>query len=326
MRPFYLAICRISAVCASSYISAAVRWSPHLPSHVGDIIAQVVAEGEKPREESHRPLPSGEAKPEEETAIGVFRIGALVGRGVLSEVYRVEDHDLAVKYSVLSEMPHGLVVQYAVLKYIAGHAISVHPIYVSPPSSAGRKHARFLITTLAGLSLEAFVRSRPLQMLMLHEALAVGIRVTALLERLHATGLLHRDIHAGNVAFASPAGSPDLMTDDLVLLDFELAHVQDRTHRRVGDLKQMITMMVTMCPPVGHFMPPRHIPAGGVVFDSLTGPYGLTAEMSDALSSSLGRVYDAINEVGKAGRESPRPDYSAITSHLTEALQILVPA
>ena len=89
---------------------------------------------------------------------------------------------------------------------------------------------RLLLQEKAGMEIGEYVkwlRARmPDRKEFLLAILALGYKTIALLDRLHSLGIMHGDIHAGNIMFKVPKSDPEeynLVHDELVLVDLGFA-------------------------------------------------------------------------------------------------------
>ena len=148
--------------------------------------------------------------------------------------------------------PFGLTNEFVYLSAINGSGIAPDVYHLSPltkittglsakvRSNTFRNHADRCIA--AGASVQMLLQDKtgaevgaylhrlrgilPDSIVYLHSVLRVVIKTLTLLQRLHSLGLVHGDVHAGNIMFKSPKESidaHDVVSDDLILIDFELA-------------------------------------------------------------------------------------------------------
>ena len=89
---------------------------------------------------------------------------------------------------------------------------------------------RFLVTDLAGPSVSQYIRwldsrqpVRANQVQYLSAVVQITVQVVELLRDLHATGVVHGDVHGGNILFKDSSSVVDMSTSQLVLIDFEFA-------------------------------------------------------------------------------------------------------
>lgn len=88
---------------------------------------------------------------------------------------------------------------------------------------------RFMVQEKVGLSLQDYfidVVDRSDGVSLFRKVMVSAKKIILLLARLHDLGIVHGDIHPGNIVFRQPKGSQelyDIETDDIVLTDFGLA-------------------------------------------------------------------------------------------------------
>ena len=146
-----------------------------------------------------------------------------------------------------------LVIEAIFMHVLAPLKLAPAPIYLSPPTLltsmsglparlqspfllehpreciARGAETRFLIEERAGVDLFTYFdyfHTTTDWAGMARRAVTLGIRLVQMLESLHRLGIVHGDIHGGNVLFRAPVGSPDeILPDDMDLLfvDFEFA-------------------------------------------------------------------------------------------------------
>ena len=94
---------------------------------------------------------------------------------------------------------------------------------------AGIAHTRFLVQEKAGIDLFAYFDHLQNTTSWIHvakRAVSIAIRVVRMLKSLHRMGIVHGDIHGGNILFRAPMDTPEqvLSADtDMVFVDFEYA-------------------------------------------------------------------------------------------------------
>ena len=128
-----------------------------------------------------------------------------------------------------------LIKNFAFMQLLSPLGVTVRPIFLSLPSRMGPglstrglvldsncsgADLRYLVMDRGGKSLRDFVRSSEGGKLSLHESLVVVKAVLRLVGHLHDRGIVHGDIHWGNVLFRE-IESGDF--EDLVLVDFDRA-------------------------------------------------------------------------------------------------------
>ena len=85
---------------------------------------------------------------------------------------------------------------------------------------------RFLVQERMGVEIGAYLRDLGLVVpwrVMAHRAVSLIIRVIQMLETIHSLGIVHGDIHGGNILFRDIADVPEMEDTELVLIDFEFA-------------------------------------------------------------------------------------------------------
>ena len=255
------------------------------------------------------PEPDAGIREIEVTAVGSFVVGDSLGAGATGEAFEADclhpsecgKDQYVIKYSTSGRKPHPLVVEYAILRYLEPIHVSVRPVYVSPPTWERGKETRYLIATRAGESI-----SKSLLSMLPHERLQLAIHVLSLLEKFHATGLVHGDLHAGNILFESTSGK-DVSRDALVLIDFEKASLAGARIGPATDLLDGIWWEI-----IGPLDNIGEHP-------DLLQAYALSGPMTEDLTRVLSRIDRIILEFG----DTDLVHYATLREEMEVALQIL---
>jgi serine/threonine protein kinase len=139
---------------------------------------------------------------------------------------------------------HPLLREYFILKYIterSGVHIVPKPFFVSPPSLMGvektqktdftlaedmrvfcaRSHVRYLVMERGGISMEDLISFVPNYTLPFYDSMNVLKQLLIALREIHRMGIIHGDIHRGNVVRSLADG------EKILLIDFGLARIVD---------------------------------------------------------------------------------------------------
>ena len=260
---------------------------------------------------------------------GSFRVVGHVGAGANGPIFLAVCQDshicgkgqFVIKVLASAAVPHPLLREFAILHYIDKRSpppkLSVEPVYVSPPVVLpDRTEKRYLVSRRGGMSVEAYAASQASGHLSLLELLHFWANTLELVGKLHSINLVHCDLHSGNVLFADPDQYPNLITGDLILIDFEQAQVSQGSCTRQDDLVTLIRMGRFDCPAVNTFLPEDHSirhPAG-------TKPKDLRPHIAEALENALMEIYDCEDYIDFSA--SP-PDYQSIHDALDMAIKLL---
>ena len=262
------------------------------------------------------------------TPAGPFRVIGDVGEGVNGPLLHAICEDpgrcgageFAIKVVPSTFAPHPLLREFEVLRYLdhllPPPALSAAPIYVSPPVVLpdGREK-RYLVSRLAGLSVEGYAATRPGGMLSLVDLFHFWAKTLKLVERLHSAGLVHCDIHSGNVLFADPHAVADLATSPLILIDFERTQLSDGLCARQDDLTGLLLMGRLDCPAVNTLLP------NGPSEEHPTNiPHNLAPEIAEELAETLDIMYESIHF---SIDYSLPPDYQVLIEDLEDAIALL---
>ena len=175
---------------------------------------------------------------------GRLTLGELLAKGSLSLVFTVKERpDLVIKYQChCSAHPiHGLLIDYWLGVDASRLNLSAKPLFISPAaelwSGFGPKThfaftheemlecgtrmslVRFMVMERVGQCLHEVSVPPPSSngsSLSTHRAVIIGVEMVELLEKLHGAGIVHGDIHGGNVCYSRAA------VPRLVLIDFGL--------------------------------------------------------------------------------------------------------
>lgn len=175
---------------------------------------------------------------EEVPHIGFLTLGRSIATGPQSRIFRVlERDDLLIKYQMgtRSTRMHPLVNDYRFLRKAHSIGISPNAFFVSPgsklPLQPDRKTAfdlnpanrasliatrstdvRYMVMEREGKSLEEVLAEH--KALELKQAIVLGMHLFHSLEKLHGIGIIHGDLHLGNVCLSASNGQ------SLKLIDF----------------------------------------------------------------------------------------------------------
>jgi tetratricopeptide (TPR) repeat protein/predicted Ser/Thr protein kinase len=159
---------------------------------------------------------------------GRYRIGRLLGRGGLGEVYLAHDQilarDVAIKFLNPAKFPGGDT-RHAVLHEARAAAALDHPFICGIHEAAETNDGRAFIVMqyVDGQPLSERLQQGPLPV---REALSLCADMADALAAAHQRGVVHRDLKPGNV-IVTPAGRPKIV-------DFGIAKVA-QTVARAGD-------------------------------------------------------------------------------------------
>jgi eukaryotic-like serine/threonine-protein kinase len=136
-----------------------------------------------------------------EQTIDGLRLGEVLGRGAMGEVYaaqRDDNHDLAVKLLA----PHLLRDRASRERFLRESAIvasiaSPHVVRVLGVSPADAALPYIVMERLQGTDLGALLKKTPV--LPLHEVTTIAIHVGAGLDAAHKAGIIHRDLKPSNI-------------------------------------------------------------------------------------------------------------------------------
>jgi serine/threonine protein kinase len=178
--------------------------------------------------------------------------GDAIGKGVTGEVFDATieggtgfGFPICIKYTKgIGGMPIApLMFEYAMYPVFAHLDISPRIVYLSPPND---EEIRFVIMEKGGKSLMDLIRESKFHVDIV-QTLAGLRQILELLQKLHSTGLVHRDVKVINIIFASPDGK-DPLKDKLVLIDFEYARPIGEGYTRAEDVHEAIHDAVKMNP------------------------------------------------------------------------------
>ena len=177
------------------------------------------------------------------TALGPYRVEALIGAGGMGDVYRARDtklnRDVALK--VLPESLTGDADRLARFSREAHVLASLnHPNIAAIHSIEDRDDVHALVLELVeGPTLADRIARRPLA---LPEALPIARQIADALAAAHEHGVIHRDLKPANIKVRDDDGT-------VKVLDFGLAKpVQDAPSPQSGDRTSEVSVAVT----VGH--------------------------------------------------------------------------
>jgi serine/threonine protein kinase len=191
--------------------------------------------------------------------LGLLRLGGLIYSGETSSVFAVKDRDLVIKYQCdTRSLPdiHPLIWDYWSGKEAAKLGLGPPVSFLSPGkriaesvgdpktrftmSDAEREQAadrgclvRFMVMDRVGDSLQQLIDRET--RIPLEKALGYIIEIILKLSELHSHGIIHGDLHAGNVCFIRPR------VESLTFIDFGFSsHVDDESDRR---FRQPLSLM-----------------------------------------------------------------------------------
>ena len=179
-----------------------------------------------------------------------------------STIQSVTGNDsIVVKYQMdgieADKMVHPLLIDFWFLKIVEPFGISPKPLAVSPPAAMVHVRSwkgnfgaskedlavsvsdsatiRYSVMERVGESLQNHMEAHPDKRLSLRKSLLIGIEIIKLLRKLHEeVGIVHGDIHAGNVCFRSNANDTDLVLIDYGRAFFIADHEADESVRPSG--------------------------------------------------------------------------------------------
>jgi serine/threonine protein kinase len=151
--------------------------------------------------------------------LGKFNVRKVLGRGGMGVVYLGEDIALG-RGVAIKTLPRVSLEQVRRLRGEARAMAAVtHPnLAVIYGAETWRGTPLLIVEYLAGGTLADRLRKQPMA---LEEVVALGVALSAALERMHRMGMLHRDVKPSNVGYADD-GTPKL-------LDFGLARLLGRS-------------------------------------------------------------------------------------------------
>ena len=299
-----------------------------LPGPLEEAIAFHIRQDTVPTNKEFYPTVDPEHPAVFHTPEGPFRVVGDVGEGVNGPILHAICEDpgrcgageFAIKVVASTFVPHPLLREFEILQYVNHRipppALSAAPIYVSPPVALpdGREK-RYLVSRLAGLSVEGYAATRPGGMLSLVDLFHFWAKTLKLVERLHSAGLVHCDIHSGNVLFADPHAVADLATSPLILIDFERTQLSDGLCARQDDLTGLLLMGRLDCPAVNTLLP------NGPSEEHPTNiPHNLAPEIAEELAETLDIMYESIHF---SIDYSLPPDYQVLIEDLEDAIALL---
>jgi eukaryotic-like serine/threonine-protein kinase len=150
--------------------------------------------------------------------LGPYRIGSLIGRGGMGEVYRARDtrlgRDVAIK-TVLAEAAHDPEFR-ARAEREARTVAALNHAHICAIHDIGRDGSieYIVFEYVEGETLTAMLRRGPLT---LDRTLEYAVQIADALALAHEAGVIHRDLKPGNIMIDPAAG--------VKLLDFGLAKV-----------------------------------------------------------------------------------------------------
>ena len=160
-------------------------------------------------------------------------------KGATSVVFETSDRETVVKYQSncyrTSEV-HPVARDYFFLKRLENSHVSPRALYLSGsasmPETEGIKtlfqmkgdsreacaskggSVRFMVVEKTGMNMFQYARSFPDGRVPIARAVSIGIQVIKLLQKIHALGIVHNDVHWGNVVFRNDAEESEVMLID----------------------------------------------------------------------------------------------------------------
>ncbi|MEO6773696.1 MAG: serine/threonine-protein kinase [Kofleriaceae bacterium] len=253
----------VQAVLAATFITARISRATALLSLVElERAVRLAAHREalllEAREELDRALRTGRGRFSDQT-IGSYKLGGMIGRGAMGEVYEAQGSQGVVAIKLLSQAslgnPHHVLRFLRELRTAAG-LISPHIVRVV---DVGEQPVPYLVMEkLEGETLAEMLRARKVPALEIVEMVAqIGAGITAAA----AAGIVHRDLKPQNVFYAQRAGHRGVWK----ILDFGIARGLDQ-----GD-----TLTAGQVVGTPSYMAPEQ--ASGAPVDHLTDLYALAA-------------------------------------------------
>src|SRR5262245_24683451 len=171
------------------------------------------------------------------SSLGIYRVGGLIGKGGMGEVYRARDEklgrDVALKVlpAAFASDPDRLARFGREARLLAAlnhpNIAGIHGL-----EQSGETH--FLVLELIEGESLADRLVRPLS---IEQALRLALQITTALEAAHAKGIIHRDLKPGNIRIA---------TDGTVkVLDFGLAKAAAEPSATDADVTNSPTLNIT---------------------------------------------------------------------------------
>ena len=171
-------------------------------------------------------------------------IGDLAHRSTQATLFHVKDHeDILIRYEVncVGSGENSLTRHYWFLNNLRSLSVAPIPLYLSPSTVLPlevspktdffmdkktremcfkrRAPVRFMLMSAEGYSLDAWIGAQPSRRIELDWALTMMKQLIKILEVIHKRGIVHGDIHAGNVVSRK-------LSQGLKLIDFERAKLK----------------------------------------------------------------------------------------------------
>jgi hypothetical protein len=152
--------------------------------------------------------------------IGGYRLGAIIGRGAMGEVYEGDRGGAAAAVKVMVDVPS----QHAVERFdreirIAAALVSPHLARVLGHSAPGDAVKYLAMERLVGASLAEHLRGGAMPV---RDAIAMLEQVASAVDVAHAAGIVHRDLKPSNL-FRHDGGGPSVWK----VLDFGVSKLAD---------------------------------------------------------------------------------------------------
>ncbi len=248
--------------------------------------------------------------PHELKQLGRYRIGALIGRGAMGDVYHATDpatgQVVALKTLALTREFNGEALTEARERFNREAQTAArlqHPGIVQVFESGEDQGLAYMaMEYVLGPSLGEYIaaatRLPPAQVV------AIGAQVADALEHAHRQGVVHRDIKPANVLL-------DRATGRVKVADFGIARITDAARTRTG------LMLGTPS-----FMAPEQM-AGGRI-DGRSDLYSLGVMLFQLLTGVLPHVSESMARLMYAIANEPAPDLRSLRPELPEALACVV--
>jgi serine/threonine protein kinase len=240
-----------------------------------------------------------------ETVLGRFRVIRLIGRGGMGEVYEADDLQLgrvALKTirGRFERSPDAFIrfrQEVLLARKITGpHICRIHEFFLIPATNGHRATAFLTMEYLDGITLaNRLVQDRRLPW---HEARQVALDLCEGLRTIHAEGIIHRDLKAGNIMLCNQGKSRRT-----VLMDFGLAMNAEVADRKTGGASSALEEGGIAGTP--EYMAPEQFEGSPVT--PATDIYALGVVLNEMVTGV--RPYAAQTPIGAAIRRAHHPAF-----------------
>src|SRR4051812_38001584 len=241
--------------------------------------------------------------------LGVYRVGELLGKGGMGEVYRAHDAKLGrdVALKVLPDEFASDPSRFARFEREARLLASLnHPNIAAIYGLEEASETRFLVLELVEGDTLAERLRRPLPV---EQALRLAVQIAIALETAHAKGIIHRDLKPANIRI-----TPDGV---LKVLDFGLAKAGEPAVEMTDDSPTILSNPGMILGTAGYMSPEQ---ARGQAVDKRTDIWAFGVVLCEMATGKRLFNGDSVSDVLAAVLKN-EPDLSAVPQKLRRLLQ-----